>query len=80
MSSYKPIPGGYLDRQALNRAQRANHEARRNIQRILEETPGPMRLWQLLARVAHALGENLDALIEMERIRRELDKAGENNE
>jgi len=66
--------GGYVDRQELNRAMRANKAARRVVSRILNERPGPARLSLLLAELAQHLAIELEALMEMERIR---GKAGE---
>ncbi|HEY66240.1 MAG TPA: hypothetical protein G4O02_16940 [Caldilineae bacterium] len=67
----RPIPGGYLDRQLLNRAMRANTAARGIIGRILQEQPGPERLALMLAQLAHHLADQAEALNEMDRIRRE---------
>ncbi|MCD6289998.1 MAG: hypothetical protein J7M34_05790 [Anaerolineae bacterium] len=65
----RPIPGGYLDRQMLNRAMRANTAARRIIGRILQDRPGPERLALMMAQLAHHLADQADALNEMGRIR-----------
>ncbi len=65
----RPVPGGYLDRQLLNQAIRANKEAQRVIGRILQDRPGPERLAILLAQMAHLLGDQGAALREMEAIR-----------
>lgn len=60
--------GGYIFRQELNRARRANARAREALRQIVDDRPGPQVLALLLSRAALALGENLDALQEMERI------------
>lgn len=66
----KPVPGGYLDRQLLSKAIRKNTAARSIIGRILEDPPGPERLALMLAQIAHLLGEQAEALREMESMRR----------
>ncbi len=66
-------PGGHVDRQELNRAIRANKDARRLIRRILRETEnhrGSGRPYPILARLAQAHSIALEALTEMDRIRR----------
>jgi len=60
--------GGYIFWQELNRARRANAAAREALRQIVNDRPGPQVLALLLGRAAIALGENLDALQEMERI------------
>lgn len=64
----KRKPGGYAYRQEINRAMRANAAARRSLSRLIEEQPGPQMTALLVARAANALGENLAALRELERI------------
>ena len=64
--------GGYVDRQELARAQRANKDARRMAKRILRETDarrGSGWLYPFLARLAQELAVVSEALMEMERIR-----------
>ncbi len=46
----------------------ANKAAREALRRIIEEQPGPQTMALLIARAANALGDNLDALREIERI------------
>jgi len=67
--------GGYIFRQELNRARRANAAAREALRQIVDDRPGSQVLALLLTRAAIALGENLDALQEVERIAREGEKA-----
>ena len=62
-------PGGYEDNQRLNDAMRANTAARRIVERILVERPDRGLLYQFLAELAHALGDELEAHTAMERIR-----------
>jgi len=73
----RPIPGGYLDRQLLGKARRANTAARRIIGIILEDQPSPERLALLLAQLAHILAEQSDALRDMEEIRANMKDLGE---
>ncbi len=64
--------GGYVDRQELNRAIRANQDARRVLARLLEMTElrrGAGWMYPLLAELAQAHSVALEALVEMERIR-----------
>ncbi len=68
--------GGYIFRQELARAIRANRSARLALGRILEE-PGPRLTALYLAQAARELAENFDALMEMRQI---LDEKGENGE
>ena len=60
--------GGYIWRQELARAQQSNKLAREALRRIIDERPGPQLLALLLSKAALALGENLEALQELERI------------
>lgn len=46
----------------------ANRAARRALQRIVDEDPGPYALTMLIAKAANSLGENLDALYELDAI------------
>lgn len=66
---YKRRPRGYIDNQELARALQANRRARDIVRRILHEQPGRGLLYQLLAELAHALGEELDALTNMDQLR-----------
>ena len=68
--------GGYAWRQEIVRARNANRAARSALRRIAEETPGPRTLAMLLLKAANALGENLDALQELETIGTEARKNG----
>jgi len=64
--------GGYVDRQELNRAIRANQDARRLLAQLLEMTEtrrGSGWMYPLLAELAQAHSVALEALVEMERIR-----------
>jgi hypothetical protein len=58
--------GGPAHRREINRAKRANHYARLAMDRILEERASGVRLSQLLADIAHQLGIELEAIMEME--------------
>lgn len=62
------IVGGYTFRQEVTRAVNANRLARTMLRRIVDDAPGPQTMAVLLAKAANALGENLDALQEIERI------------
>lgn len=62
--------GGYVFRQEVVRAVNANRAARDALRRLLDEKPGPQAMAMLIARAAQALGENLDALRELEQIGR----------
>jgi hypothetical protein len=69
--------GGYVDRQELNRAMQANQNARRVATRMLEmvnERRGMGWLYPLLAQLGQHLSTNLEALVEMERIRQKGDR------
>lgn len=66
---YQAIPGGYLDNQALADAVLANSRARDLMRRVLDERPGRGQLYQILAEMAHALGDASDALFAMREIR-----------
>lgn len=69
--AYTRQPHGYCDNQELARALRANRHARDLVRRILEEQPSRGLLYQFLAELAHALGDELDALTAMNQIRLE---------
>lgn len=60
-------------RQMVNRAVRENSAARKALKRMIEECPPPgSQLYSLLtARIAIGLGNNLEALIEIETIIRD---------
>jgi hypothetical protein len=66
----KKQPGGYAFRQEVVRAVNANRTARDALRRLLEERPGPQATAMLIAKVAQALSEILDALREIEQIGR----------
>ena len=76
----KKIVGGYAWRQEIVRARNANRAARSALKRIAEETPGPRTLAMLLLKAANALGENLDALSELEAIGAEARTNGQEEE
>lgn len=63
--------GGYAFRQQIVDARNANRAARAALRRIIDETPGPQTLAMLIAKAANSLGENLEAINEIERIARE---------
>ena len=67
-----PVPG-----QEIVRGRNANRVARNALRRIAEEQPGPRTLAMLLLKAANALGENQDALQELEGIGQEARKNGE---
>jgi len=46
----------------------ANKAARAALRRMVDEQPGPQTMALLIARAANALGDNLEALREIERI------------
>lgn len=69
--AYTRQPHGYCDNQELARALRANRHARDLVRRILDEQPARGLLYQFLAELAHALGDELDALTAMNQIRLE---------
>lgn len=60
--------GGYAWRQEIIRAVNANKAARKALGQIIEEKPGPQTLAMLIAKASAALGENLDAIREIEQI------------
>jgi hypothetical protein len=64
----KPIIGGYIFRQEINRAQRANRAARVAIQQILDNAGNSRALSIALTKATLALAENLEAIQELERI------------
>jgi predicted Zn-dependent protease len=55
-------------RQEITRATNANRAARQAVQRLLDEQPGPNAMGILVAKISAALGENLDAIREIEKI------------
>lgn len=64
--------GGYVFRQEVVRAMNANRAAREALRRLIDEKPGPQTMAMLIAKAAQALGENLDALHEIEAIGRNI--------
>ncbi len=64
----KKLVGGYAFRAELARARMANKAVRRTLQKIMDEKPGPLLMAQYISVAAVALGENLEALVEMEKI------------
>ena len=62
---------GYAFRQEVTRARNANRAARQALRRIIEETPSPSLLALLVAKISAALGDNLDAIQEIESIAQE---------
>ncbi len=67
-----PKPGGYNYRQQIARARSANTRAREYVRRILEEKPGPQLTALYLAGLAVALGDNDNAIVQLEHIGKEL--------
>ena len=64
-----PKIGGYIFRQAINRATRANTAARQAVKQILEANdPGVRAI--ILTKLTLALGENQDAIQEIAQIAR----------
>lgn len=55
-------------RMEINRARLANRVAREALKRIIDEQPGPQTLALLVAKIGAALGENQEALQEIEKI------------
>ncbi len=68
----KRLVGGYSYNAELTRAVNANRTIREVLRRILEDKPGPQTMAMLLARAATALGENLEALVTLQQIGRNL--------
>jgi len=64
----KKLVGGYTFRAELARARIANKAVRKILQRIIDEKPSPLLMSQFISIAAVALGENLEAITEMERI------------
>jgi len=64
----KRLVGGYTFRAELARARIANKAVRKILQRIIDEKPSPLLMSQFISIAAVALGENLEAITEMERI------------
>lgn len=67
--------GGYADRYEINRAIRANRDARRTLGRILEiasNRRGSAWIYPLVADLAQAHSTALEALFEIEKIREEV--------
>ena len=67
----KPKVDGYLWRQELAQAIRANRMARKALSRILGENPSQLQMAVLLALVGRYLAENLDALVQLKEIAKE---------
>lgn len=63
-----PVVGRTAFRQSIQKAVQANMAARESLRRIIDDQPGPQTLAILIARAGLALGSNLDALREIERI------------
>lgn len=60
---------GYIDNQELTKAIKANQQARDLMRRILQERPARGLLFEILAELAHELGDELEALNAMKMIR-----------
>lgn len=60
--------GGYIWYQAFHAAKGANGRARRALQRIVDERPGPTQMARYLAETSLALAESWEAIDKMERI------------
>jgi hypothetical protein len=60
--------GGYIFQQELTRAKNSNRLARTMLRRIVDENPGAASMAMMIAKTANALGENLEALQEIEQI------------
>jgi hypothetical protein len=60
--------GGYAFRQEIVRAVNANRLARKHLRQVVDDKPGPQTMAVLVAKIANALSENLDAIQEIERI------------
>ena len=69
MSTPKKI-GGYVYRENVARVRTASNTARRYVERLLDEKPGPALTAMYLARLGLTLGEISDAVGELERIGR----------
>lgn len=67
----EPVPGGYLDRQALARAMQANAAVRRIVGDLMQGGSQQRQL-QLLLQLTYEMGEQNHALHEMRRIRQRL--------
>jgi hypothetical protein len=66
--SDKPKPGGYIWREDVQTAIRANCQVRECLRRLLEERPSQALAATLIAQAACYLNVNQDALHELERI------------
>jgi hypothetical protein len=62
--------GGYTYRQQIASARQASATARRYVERILDEQPGPALAAVYLARIGLALGQITETFGELERIGR----------
>jgi hypothetical protein len=60
--------GGYIWNQMVNEAKQANERARRALQHIVDDRPGPTQTAIYIAEAALALGENRKALDGLEGI------------
>ena len=69
MATPRKIDGNVM-RQEAQRAIEANRKAREALRKVLENECGPRLTALYLAKAADRLGENLDALMEIERITR----------
>lgn len=59
---------GYIWREQVATAMRANRRAMRAVGAILDERPGPTRLAELLAQTSRYLHEGLGALVALQEI------------
>jgi len=64
----KKLVGGYRFRAELARAKMANKAVRKTLQKIIDEKPGPLLMAQYISIAAVALSENLEAIVDMEKI------------
>ena len=60
--------GGYIWKDEVHKALRANEAARKAVGQILDGDPGPARQALLLALVASHLGDNLESLRKLQEI------------
>lgn len=60
--------GGYIWKDELHKALRANEAARRAVGQILDGEPGSARRALLLALIAQHLGDNLESLRKLQEI------------
>ncbi len=75
----KKLLWGSALRAELARAKMANNAVRQTLKKVLEEKPGPLLMSHYISVAALALGENLEALVNMEKIIAEA-KNGETKE